>query len=223
MDRSESPEERMESIFLEKFNGAPKKLIPIIKKGLINVGERGLVPVPENLEFNPFEDFAKDPSSENLGTIVFLTIAEAHEGFFPERDMKDFRKRVDRHPDCATIISNLCSDFAIYLPDSKIIQKQFVADSLSGEHASESQFVGFLKFKGKYFAIDQAAWYYGPESNPWFYIIEGKKLEDLFDEFVKYLKEQTRESKEYDKKTWTTFAGLENSKNTLVQEMTESK
>ena len=185
----------------QKYQGMPQKLIPLYAKDSLGQNENGLIRI-SNDAWQTVDDFATAPTKENLEAMLYVLLANEHYGYYPWFKMEDFRKAVGRFPDCGFIYSRL---------QEVLENRGCKVDSLWFVNGSEdAQFTTIIKTPcGKYFACDQAAWYYGPEGYPWYYVMESKDVMDAIDKLKDYFLNTARKNPDLKNKDWHLLNGVE--------------
>lgn len=188
----------------ERHRGLPTSIIPYLHNDLRDVALDKPVEL-RSVPIGAFTDrFLQEPAKENLEALLYLNIGELHDSFYPERDMESFRNAVGRFPDCGSHASGLISE----LEHKNVFVENGLLEATRFDGDTESQFVLWLKVGDRYFAADPASWYYGTPDHPWYYVVEGTSLQDVYQKLLYYFHTQTREDPNFDRTTWKSRADI---------------
>lgn len=171
----------------------------------------GLVPVERNFSDLIAKELILHPEKkETFEALIYSVIAESFE-FLPEKNIYEFVDKLKRNhllpmylPDCSKIASNV--EQAIENAGGKAYPMRFRARNKRGEWKA-THYVTFIHLtdrQGKdfFYVADQAAWFYGSNIHPWYSVIEGTSVEDIYDRILDYFQTSTKDSNEFDKATW---------------------
>lgn len=177
-----------------KYQGVPKGIVPYLQADLEDQGDAALIRASEGVNYKAFEAFNKNPTKNTLEAALYILLADIHHCYYPWNDMFAFRNQVQTYPDCGYVAGRIRKVMDHYGHTSSSLW--FV------NGAKDAQFTTVLKAKGKYFAIDHASWYYGPQDSPWFYVMEANSIRDAVEKLEDYFKTKTRPSDTLDYSKW---------------------
>lgn len=212
LEEPASLEQQREAILDSHRKLMPPGLHRLLSIAAAEMTSEGLIPFGRPASPAIAERLAEEPGDiERLRELIYASIAEEFR-FFPEKDIVKFANKIisihhnaDRMPDCSAIAAHVRD--AIEKVGGKACSIRFRAKGKNGEYQA-SQFVIFicLEKEGEkyYYAADQAAWFYGANVHPWYYVVEGKSVEEVYSKLLTYFRKQAEDRDDCDRKTWET-------------------
>jgi len=165
----------------------------------------GLVRVDHNYHEDRFKAFAEHPSTVTLEVAVYAMLCNCHRGFYLPRDVYAFQKKYGWGVDCGGSSGALVD--CLERVGVKSADISFTAPSKQHRYP-ENQFTTFIRVGKCYYGVDQAAWCYGPESCPWYRIVEAKSLSGAIKLMLLYFRTETREEAVEDRSKWSPRGGI---------------